>query len=89
MGPGSEAGATNACVKPVYSIGSTNRPTGKSLLFIGVHVKPLAEKYFCFTETKIGLYQHPSRPIQRGIAQGHQCGTGMRWTRMALPDQGA
>ena len=59
-------------------------PTGKSLRFIGSCVKPLAKKYFCFTESQIRLYQHPSRPTQRGIAQGHQCGTGMRWTLRAL-----
>ena len=59
-------------------------PTGKSLLFIRKCVKPLAKKYFCFTEIRIELYVSPSRPIQRGVAQGHQCGTGMRWTRMAL-----
>jgi hypothetical protein len=59
-------------------------PTGKSLRFIGSHVKPLAKKYFCLSEAKIRLYDLPSRPIQRGVAQGHQCGAGMRWTRMAL-----
>ena len=44
--------------------------------FIGSLVKPHRKKYFCFTETKISLYQPPSRPDKRGIAQGHQCGAG-------------
>ena len=64
-------------------------PTGKSLLIYRIRVKPLAKKYFGFPEMRIRLYSSPSRPIQRGVAQGHQCGAGMRWTRMALFDQGA
>jgi hypothetical protein len=67
-------------VEPIQQID----PTGKSLLFIGSRVKPFVQKYFCFTEFEISLYQHPSRPIQMGVAQGRQCGTGMRWTRIAL-----
>ena len=77
-----------------FGIGGTllslcDDPTGKSLPIYRIHVKPLAKKYFCFPEMKIGLHVSPSRPIQRGIARGHQCGTGMRWTRRALFDQGA
>ena len=59
-------------------------PTGKSVRFIRSHVKPLAQKYFCLSEMQIRLYEWPSRPIQRGVAQRHQRGAGMRWTRMAL-----
>jgi hypothetical protein len=70
---------------PICRTDSTlSTPTGKSVLVIGNRVKPLVKKYFCFTEMKNGLYQLPSRPNQWGVAQGHQCGTGMRWTRMAL-----
>src|SRR5688572_7990376 len=47
-------------------------------------VKPAAQKYFCFSEVKINVYEFSSRPIQRGVAQGHRCGAGMRRTRMAL-----
>jgi hypothetical protein len=59
-------------------------PTGKSLLIYRNIVKPLAKRYFCLSEFKIRLYVSLSRPIQRGVAQRHQRGAGMRWTRMAL-----
>ena len=52
--------------------------------FTEVKVKPRHQKDFCFSEMESGLYQWPSRPIQRGVAQRHQRGAGMRWTRTAL-----
>jgi hypothetical protein len=33
-----------------------NDPTGKSLLFVGSHVKPDTKKYFCFPESQINVY---------------------------------
>ena len=79
MGPGSEAGATkffpraqNQFIERFQQI----HPTGKSLLFIGIIVKSLAKKYFCFTETQISLYQPASRPVQRGVAQRTGAGRG-------------
>jgi hypothetical protein len=48
-------------------------PTGKSLrpsLAIKLwHVQPLSQKYFCFSEIKIRLYDSPSRPTQRGVSR--------------------
>jgi hypothetical protein len=45
-------------------------------------VKPLAKKYFCFTEMKIRIYLSASRPTQGGVAQrtgaGRGCG-GRGW----------
>src|SRR5688572_20027336 len=44
----------------------------------------LRVKIFRFSEVENQIISLPSRPIQMGVAQGRQCGTGMRWTRMAL-----
>ncbi len=49
-----------------------------------IDVKSVPKKYFGFPELQIKLYVSPSRPIKRGVAQRHQRGAGMRWTRMAL-----
>jgi hypothetical protein len=53
-------------------------PTGKSLRFIGSHVKPLAKKYFCLSEAKIRLYDLPSRPIQSNCAEVDRRSAGLK-----------
>ena len=45
-----------------------NDPTGKSLLIVGIRVKPKNQKYFCLPERKSGAYLWPSRPTQRASA---------------------
>ncbi len=39
-------------------------------------VKSPLQKYFCFSEVQITLYDWPSRPTQRGVGQRHERGTG-------------
>ena len=56
-------------------------PTGKSLLFIGIDVKPRAKKHFCFTETQTSLYQPHPVPF-RGASRNVPARGGVRWTRM-------
>ena len=69
----------NGFVEPIQQI----CPTGKSLPIIRNRVKPLREKYFCFTELKIALYPSHPVPLEGALRNGHQRGAGMRWTRMA------
>ena len=54
---------------PTFGNPRQNNPTGESLPIIGSRVKPLTQKDFCFTEFEIRLYDFPSRPTQRGVAQ--------------------
>jgi hypothetical protein len=42
-------------------------PTGKSLLFIKNHVKPVAEIYFGFSEVKTGLYSFHPVPLRGAL----------------------
>jgi hypothetical protein len=54
-------------------------PTGKSLPINRILVKPLARKYFCFTEAETGLYNQPTRPFRGDVSRtsrtsGRGCG---------------
>jgi hypothetical protein len=52
-------------------------PTGKSpARFIAPLVKPILQKYFCFSEIKIGLYDLPSRPERGAFRDRHERGAG-------------
>jgi hypothetical protein len=49
-----------AVAAKAVNVTQCDHPTGKSVLFIGMRVKPMAKKYFCFTEIKMRLYfGHP------------------------------
>ena len=39
-------------------------------------VQPLTQKYFCFSEMKIGLYDSPSRPARGALAIVTNVGAG-------------
>ena len=44
-------------------------------------VQPPSERYFCFSEMQILLYDLPSRPEKRGVGHRHERWDGERWTR--------
>jgi hypothetical protein len=44
-------------------------------------VQSLSQKYFCFSEFQIKLYDLPSRPTERGVGHRHERWGGERWTR--------
>ena len=58
-------------------------PSGKSPVCseAGVRpVKPLAQKYFCFSEVQITLHNSPSHPVRGAYHDRRIRGVGMRWT---------
>ena len=56
---------------------------------IPLPVKPRLKKYSDFQNTQITTTKLPSRPTRKGRSRSSRTRGGMRWTRMALLDEGA
>ncbi len=60
-------------------------PTGKSLRFIGSDCQASeSENISVFRKLKLSYRHCHPVPFRGALRKGHRCGTGMRWTRMAL-----
>jgi hypothetical protein len=61
----------------MYNLHSAISPTGKSPDLVGdLPVQPLLQKYFCFSEMQIRLYDLPSRPERGALAIVTNVGAG-------------